>query len=43
MIWHWITTPGSGQRRDLDIARTWKPGSFKADGRRSGCGKGFPK
>jgi hypothetical protein len=28
---------------DLDIARNWKPGSLKDDGRRSGTEKGFRK
>jgi hypothetical protein len=26
---------------DLDIARNWKPGSLKDDGKRSGTEKGF--
>jgi hypothetical protein len=26
---------------DLDIARDWKPGTLKADGKRSGTEKGF--
>ena len=28
---------------DLDVARTWKPGSLKDDGKRSGTEKGFRK
>jgi hypothetical protein len=28
---------------DLDIARNWKPGSLKDDGKRSGSEKGFRK
>lgn len=26
---------------DLEIARTWKPGSLKDDGKRTGSEKGF--
>jgi hypothetical protein len=26
---------------DLDLARNWKPGTLKDDGRRSGSEKGF--
>jgi hypothetical protein len=28
---------------DLDLARHWKPGTLKDDGRRSGSEKGFRK
>jgi hypothetical protein len=28
---------------DLDIARDWKPGTLKDDGKRSGTEKGFRK
>ena len=28
---------------DIDIARNWKPGTLKDDGRRSGSEKGFRK